>query len=575
MVTHKPGPRALSGLWAASGWADRAGAARPLFAGIVCLALALRALAWLYGDPVTFDSALYFEMAEHIRAGRWAALLGYDYPPLYPLLIAALQSLSLGADTAGLALACATDLLVLVPLVAITRRVAAGEAAALGAAFLWAVHLSAIRLGVQALTDAPTALLVATALWVGLWAAEQDRWIGALAAGLASGAAYLLRPEGLEPALALAAFYALRPARPDGAAAGPAPAARRRVSPAWRKAAYVVAPLAGWALVAAPYVAWISLESGVLTLSKKKSASSFVRSLAQVPGEDSGEPKQEAQGQPSAGGGAAGGVAAGPPAPPPPAGQPPQGSGEAEPSPGPRWLRGMGRSLYTFQVPLVNGMSPLVLVFGCLGVFSLRARDSQGDRRARALLGGLMALHLAILLGLAADRGAAYLGGHHFFLLVLYALPFAGAGLAGVLGWLAGRWPGRWWVPAILPGLIAGGTAALLVTRGPDLGVSLRPAASWIRAQGVEHPVILTNLAKLTFHARAERVEFRGSPEEILQRVRARPVHFVAFYPNLVPADFPETLSRLRREGLELATIFEEPTRRAPDQRLEVYRLRP
>ena len=580
MAEHSPGRDTPGDVRAASCRAAGAGEAFSPLAGIVCLALALRALAWLYGDPVTFDSALYFEMADHIRAGRWAALLGYEYPPLYPLLIAALQSLSLGADTVGLALACIADLLVLVPLVAITRR-AAGEAAALGAAFLWATHLSAIRLGAQALTDAPTAFLVATALWVGLRAAEQDRWIGALAAGLAGGAAYLVRPEGLEPALVLAAFYALLPAHRGTSGAGTASAARRRAPWAWRKAVYVVALLAGWALVASPYVAWISLESGALTLSKKKSASSFVRSLAQVPGEGPlqqrqeppGQPGQDARRQPPAGGGETGGVATGPPSPPPQ--QSPRGSDGAEPSPGPRWLLGMGRSLYTFQVPLVNGMSPLVLVFGCLGMFSLRARDSQGDRRVQALLGCLMVLHLAILVGLAADKGAAYLGGHHFFLLVLYALPFAGAGLAGVLGWLAGRWPGRWWVPAILPGLIVGGTAALLVTRGPDLGVSLRPAASWIRAQGIEHPVILTNLAKLTFHARAERVEFRGTFEEVLRRMRARPVHFVAFYPNLVPGDFADTFSRLRRDALELAKVFPEPTRRAPDQRLEVYRLRP
>jgi hypothetical protein len=577
MAKHSPRPETLGDVRGASYRDAGALAGFSPLAGIVFLALALRALAWIGSDPVAFDSAVYFEMAERIRGGNWAGLLGYDYPPLYPLLIAALQGLMLRADTAGLALALGADLLVLVPLVAITRK-AAGEAAALGAAFLWAVHLSAIRLGVQALSDAPTALLVAAAIWAGLWAAAEDRWIGALAAGLASGAAYLIRPEGMEPALALAVFFALLPARRDPAGAARAPvaamAARPRSLRAARKAAYVVAPLVGWALIAFPYVAWISLESGVLTLSKKKSASSFVRSLAQVLGEDAGQPGQDAQ-RHAAGGEEPGRTAAGAPSPASPATQTPQGIGGAEPSPGPRRLLGMGRSLNAFQVPLVNGVSPLVLVFGCAGVFSLRAWGSQGDRRVRVLLAGLLVLHLAILVGLAADKGATYLGGHHFFLLVLYALPFAGVGLACTLGWLSGRWPGRWWVPAILPGLIVGVTAALLVTRGPDLGVSLRGAASWIRAQGVEHPVILTNLAKLTFHARAERVEFRGTPEEVLARLRARPVHFVAFYPSLVPGDFADTFSRLRGEALELAKVFPEPTRRAPDQRLEVYRLRP
>jgi hypothetical protein len=123
--------------------------------------------------------------------------------------------------------------------------------------------------------------------------------------------------------------------------------------------------------------------------------------------------------------------------------------------------------------------------------------------------------------------------------------------------------------------VIVVGTAASLVTRGPDLGVSVRAAASWIRAQGVERPVILTNLAKLTFHAQAERVEFRGTYDEILRRSRARPVHFVVFYPDLVAPDFAETLSHLRRDALELVKVFPEPSRRAPERRLEVYRLRP
>jgi len=94
-------------------------------------AVVLRGLAWFYFDPVTFDSAIYFEMAALIRGGRWAEALPYDYPPLYPLLIAGLQSVVGSADTAGLLIAAAADLAILVPIVAIAR-VAAGEAAAWG-----------------------------------------------------------------------------------------------------------------------------------------------------------------------------------------------------------------------------------------------------------------------------------------------------------------------------------------------------------------------------------------------------------------------------------------------------------
>src|SRR5574341_468021 len=244
---------------------------------ILLLAVALRALAWVRIDPVAFDSALYLEMADLIRAGRWLEALAYPYPPLYPLLVAALQGLGVGAESAGLFIALVADLLVLFPLVALAR-VAVGETAAWGAAFLWAIHPSAIRLGVQALTDAPTALLVAIALWAGLRGLDECRPGWVVGAGAASGLAYLLRPEGIEPSLVLAALSIRRgemAGHRDEEASSLLPA-RHSKRPtlgkrALRRVAWVVAPLAGWALVASPYVAYISLEAGSLPLSKKKS----------------------------------------------------------------------------------------------------------------------------------------------------------------------------------------------------------------------------------------------------------------------------------------------------------------
>ncbi|MBI2350262.1 MAG: hypothetical protein HYV00_02050, partial [Deltaproteobacteria bacterium] len=92
--------------------------------------LLLRGIALWRIDPVTFDSALYFEMAELIRAGRWADSLAYPYPPLFPILIAVLQEIGAATEAAGVALALTSGIVVLAPLVFITRTLA-GEAAAL------------------------------------------------------------------------------------------------------------------------------------------------------------------------------------------------------------------------------------------------------------------------------------------------------------------------------------------------------------------------------------------------------------------------------------------------------------
>jgi len=576
-------------------WPDRRRSLPTSIFWILLLAVGLRALAWVRIDPVAFDSALYFEMADLIRAGRWLEALAYPYPPLYPLLVAALQGLGVGAESAGLFIALVADLLVLFPLVALTR-VAVGETAAWGAAFLWAIHPSAIRLGVQALTDAPTALLVAIALWAGLRGLDECRPGWAVGAGAASGLAYLLRPEGIEPALVLAAL-AIRRVETAGhrdeetssflsARHSKRPTLGKR---ALRRVAWVVAPLAGWALVASPYVAYISLEAGSLTLSKKKSASGFLRSLTS-PSKDPGEGRQD--GRPAA---VTGGQGAGENRDPANIGKG-ELQGEAIPrgalrstsmekarvqlagvgqAPRWTWLRSAATRTYLFQKPFVNEIHPLVLFLGIVGAWKARSERGAGSGRARAVLAGLLALHLGVLIGLAAEKGASYLGAHHFFLMALYAMPFAGAGLAWSLTWAGDRFRAPRWLPAVALAFLVAVTAFWLVTRRADRGVTVRPAAAWIRAQVVGTPVVVTHIAKLTYHARAERVDLGGTYDDILLRSRARSAHFVVFYPDLLPQVSHDFLTRLSSADLELAHVFPEPSPSAPDQRLEVYRLRP
>jgi hypothetical protein len=526
-------------------------------------AVVLRDIAWFYFDPVTFDSALYFEMAALIREGRWAEALAYDYPPLYPLLIAGLQSVVGRADMAGLLVAAVADLAILIPIVAIAR-VAAGEAAAWGAAFLWVVHLSAIRLGVQALSDAPTALCVAAALYAGLRALDRCRLRWAWGAGMASGLAFLFRPEGIEPVIALAVFYAFyghhAVAGPSGARDVPSAtrgsrlAARNtslalppspRANHALRRVAWILAPLAGWALVAGPYIAYISAEAGSLTLSKKKSAAGMVRSSVPLPVSTSPAPS-------------------------------PQSPADRKGAPfsGQDSVRRLWASVDAFQKPLVNGLNPLLILMGAVGLGGILRRRAERWDRSYALLSGLFILHLVILVGLAADKGATYVGRHHFLLMVVYALPAAGAGLAWTIGWVEARFPAQGWVSSAALGLVVVATVLAVVTRGPDQGRSLREAAVWIRSQVAGTPIIVTRLAKLTYHANAERVDIAGTYDEILRRGRDRSAHFVALYPDLVRLTSPDFLDRLPSPDLELVKVFPEPSRTAPDQRLEIYRIR-
>lgn len=532
--------------------------------------LVLRAVARLYYDPVTFDSALYFEMATLFHGGRWSEALAYDYPPLYALLIAVVQPVLGTAEAAGLLIAFAANLLILIPLVAVARR-AVGENAAWAAAFLWAVHLSAVQLGVQALSDAPTALCVAVALWAGLRAVEQRSLPWACCAGVSSGLGFLFRPEGLEPAVALAAFCALQryqagrePIKAHRASLGTRPPAQRaghsplgtshrsdapaspfRAANVVRRAGWILAPLAGWALVAGPYVAYISAEAGALTLSKKKSAMGFVRSAVPLPSMEQPAP-----------------------------GAAPREERPPDPTPGSGSVRRVLRSVYVFQKPVVNGLTPVIIVPACVGLVSILARRKERWKPALGLVAGLFILHFGILVGLAANKGATYVGRHHALLLVLYALPIAGAGLTWALGWMGDRRCGSRWVLAASLGIIVVATGFAIVTRGPDLGRSLRAAAAWIRTQVTGTPVIVTSLAKLTYHAGAQRIDIRGTYDDILRQARERSADFVALYPEMTARTAPDFLARLNPADLELVKVFPEPTPQAPDQRLELYRLR-
>lgn len=540
-------------------------------AWVIVSALVLRGLAWFHYDPVSFDSAIYFELAALIQSGRWAEALAHDYPPLYPLLIAGLEPVVGTYHATGLLIAFGANLLILAPIHGIARR-AVGDDAAWAAAFLWAVHLSAVRLGVQALSDAPLALCVAIALFAGIRAVEQSSALWAWSAGVSSGLAFLLRPEGLEPALGLAVFYAfdwhqagretLNAAEnvvrathvPVWQAGSALETPRRQVSQApvfrphgaVRRVGWMLAPLTGWVLVAGPYVAYISAEAGALTLSKKKSAMSFVRSVDPLPS----VARQVSEIQPAV------------------EPQPARRSGET-------WAHRAARGLYAFQKPVVNGLTAVIIIPGCVGLLGVLTRRRGRWNPPLGLLTGLFMLHLGILIGLAADKGASYVGRHHALLLVVYALPIAGAGLVWALEWMGDRLGSHRWIPAIVLCAIVVATGSAVVTRGPDHGNSLRTAAAWIRSQVGDRPVIATSLAKLTYHASAERVDIGGTYDQILQRARDRSAHFIALYPDLMAQTSPDFLARVDPADVELVKVFPERTPQAPDQRLELYRVRP
>jgi hypothetical protein len=517
---------------------------------ILSLALVLRVVTLARIDPVALDSAIYFEIARLIEAGKWKETLSYPFPPFYPGLIAALTSLGLSLETAGVFVSMASTLLVLFPLWTITRALA-GEAAASWAAFLWAVHPYAIRLGSRALSDAPTALFVALSLWAGLRGLRTVRFRWPIGSGALAGLAYLCRPEGIEPVLGVTVTYALwtwKTLQPE-AQQGPAAHSPRFL---WvRRLCWIGTPLAAFALVAAPYVALISLDAGTLTFSKKKSPAAMMRSMApKQNGEilnlpaDSVEPAKLPE------------DAATP---------------KLEKTIAGNRLWTAARNLYLFQQPFINGIHLIVLLPAFLAFWHLRPNQNPQQRAIKNILSGLLLLHLFVLVGLTAQLGPTYLGGHHTFLMVFYMLPFAGAGLAGLLGRLRAHVPAPNWATPVLVALLIAVTLPSSVFRRPESGAVYRTAGLWIKNHSQTPPTVITNSAKLAYHAGALRIPSAGDVKRVVDSARTIKADFIAVPPDDREGDFQ---SYVDAGALEVAAVLSERSGNKT-YRVVVYRLRP
>ena len=511
------------------------------------LGLALRLVVLSWTDPVAFDSAIYFEMAEFVRAGAWQKVLAYDYPPLFPAMIASLETLGVPPPTAGLLLACGLNLAVILPLFLITRELA-GPRAAFAAAFLWAAHPYAVRLSVRALSDSPTASFVAFSIWIGLRALRRNNALSAFLAGILSGFAYLTRPEGAEAALGLAVLYLT--VEPTRSSAGSARRFGTRIL-------WASIPVIGWTLVASPYIASISHEAGTLTLSKKKSVQSMLGSVAPVApvnerpaASDVGKTSDTSLQQKDT----------------------PLASPTVQTRERRGWLGRAAWNSYLFQRPLVNGLYPVILFLAIWGIFEVRYGKTPVERSVVALLGGLSGLHLLVVAGVASIAGAQYLGGHHFFLLSFYLMPFAGAGVAGAVARIQSRYANFSWAPATVTVVIAITIIPAPLTWHDSRGHSLRLAGLWVRQRLLRERKVVTNDAKFSFHAGAQRIGLHGNYKGAIDHAREQGASFVGLS---LDSDSARELEPLIRSGdVKLAVEFAETSGKRV-YRYQVYRILP
>jgi 4-amino-4-deoxy-L-arabinose transferase-like glycosyltransferase len=236
-------------------------------AAILIMALALRcAFMFIVTDSANYEGVYYLRLAENIIAGRgYVGLrengIQFLYPPLFPGLIAFGTALFGHAEVVARIIDIMLGSALVVPAFLI-GRILSGDPAAKLAALLTAVHPFLIAMSTVILTETLYALLLLIGFYAAFVATRSASPLRSAAlAGACFGLAYLVRPEGL-------IFMAI-------GALGLLVAQRR---PSWSGARPAGTLVLCGALLAIPYMAWLTISAGQFLI-EAKSAENYAQKM--------------------------------------------------------------------------------------------------------------------------------------------------------------------------------------------------------------------------------------------------------------------------------------------------------
>ena len=152
------------------------------------------------------DGPAYLSLAGAVLDGRWSAVFGGYYSPLYPIAIAPLRAAGVPVELAGRLTAALAGVLALPLLWLIARRLA-GDAIAAATVLIAAAHPALVKSSGQVL---PETLAGALLLAWGAVLMDARGMRAAVLAGALAGATYLARPEGAFLLVLGAGWLALR-----------------------------------------------------------------------------------------------------------------------------------------------------------------------------------------------------------------------------------------------------------------------------------------------------------------------------------------------------------------------------
>ncbi|NOZ20284.1 MAG: glycosyltransferase [Planctomycetes bacterium] len=175
---------------------------------LLAFAFLVRVLTSILTVCVTKDAATFLTTARHIQDRGLASAVETVQHPLFPLLMAGFQTL-FGRMVFQAQLFCSfLSALTVVPLYFLTRDVF-GKTVARLTCVIFAVHGVVVCNAVDVATEPAYMLFYVTSLAFGLRAIRKESGGRFFASGLASGLAYLTRPEGLGAAIIVGGWVGL------------------------------------------------------------------------------------------------------------------------------------------------------------------------------------------------------------------------------------------------------------------------------------------------------------------------------------------------------------------------------
>lgn len=230
---------------------------------IFALALTLRVLAAiLFSGAIDTEGAEYARIAENIRLGNGYSGIATEgtqlfFPPLFPFLIAGLSVFTTDTEFAGRAANIFFGALLVLPVWGIATRLY-GKNMGLWASALVAVHPYLIYFSITVFCETIYITILLAAVFATMIATDQPTYSRLTLAGGFYGLAYLVRPEAVAFVLVGATcFFLGRLLKRDV------------VETITRNAMRAGVIIASGALIAAPYVLWLSLHTGQFRLQAK------------------------------------------------------------------------------------------------------------------------------------------------------------------------------------------------------------------------------------------------------------------------------------------------------------------